>query len=97
VHGLAEKTLLTVDSYVSFAIPSTMLIVKNKLQLLNKLNQAVENDDREAFCDQCQMGAAYFDQETVTSLLSRELPLLLGDSLTERMHSWMGETLERNH
>lgn len=89
MYELAEKILLTVDSCVSFVALSAMSIVNNKLQLLNKLSQAIENDDREVFCDQCQMGAAYFGQETVVALLSRELPLLLGDALTERMHSWM--------
>jgi hypothetical protein len=62
---------------------------ENRLQLLRKLNHAVETCDFEFFCDQCQMGVAYFGQETVSSLLSRELPMLLGRKLTERMHAWM--------
>lgn len=63
--------------------------VESRLQLLRQLARAIEKNDRELFCDHIQMGAAYFDQDVVAKLLQTELPLMLGEGLTERMNVFM--------
>lgn len=66
-----------------------MDIVESRLQLLRQLARAIEKNDRELFCDHIQMGVAYFDQDVVAKLLQTELPLMLGEGLTERMNVFM--------
>ena len=74
-----------------FCVPyeSIMDIVESRLQLLRQLARAIEKNDRELFCDHIQMGVAYFDQDVVAKLLQTELPLMLGEGLTERMNVFM--------
>ena len=63
--------------------------VESKLVFLRQLQNAIEARQIEDFLEMVDAGIGYFDEETVAALLSRELPLMLGDRLTWRMHFFM--------
>jgi len=60
-------------------------IVDSKLEFLRRVQAAVEHTDHRALVEEVQTGIAAFDQHTVASMLSNELPMLLGRRLTERL------------
>ena len=62
-----------------------MDIVDSKLKFLSRVKAAVEHTDHKALVEEVQTGIITFDQHTVASMLTHELPLLLGRRLTERL------------
>ena len=65
------------------------LNVQSQKQLLQHLAAAVRNDDLEEFCTQTQMGIAYFDEETVSSIINEQLPLVLDVHFIPRLLQFM--------
>ena len=63
--------------------------VESKLIFLRQLQNAIEARQIEDFLEMVDAGVGYFDEETVSALLTRELSLMLGDRLTWRMHFFM--------
>ena len=63
--------------------------VESKLFFMRQLQHAVELNQIADFVEMVDAGVGYFDEETVAALLTRELPLMLGERLTYRMHWFM--------
>ena len=66
-----------------------MDLIEEKMLFLRQLKNAVEANDIDDFLEMVDAGITYFSEEAVAALLTRELPLLLGDRLTWRMHFFM--------
>jgi len=74
---------------LSHPLGSTEHYIESKVVFLRRLQWAIEAGQPEDFEEMVQAGCVYFGAVPVTNLLSRELPLMLGDDLTKRMHLYM--------
>ena len=78
---------------LSHPLGSTEHYIESKVVFLQRLQWAIEDGQLEDFEEMVQAGCVYFGCVPVTNLLSFELPLMLGDDLTKRMHRYMVSSL----
>ena len=85
--------MLKASCRLSYPLGSTEHYIESKVVFLQRLQWAIEADQPEDFEEMVEAGCIYFGFTPVTRLLKFELPLMLGDDLTKRMHRYMAASL----
>jgi len=78
---------------LSYPLGSTEHYIESKVVFLRRLQWAIEAGQPEDFEEMVDAGCIYFGCTPVTQLLNFELPLMLGDDLTKRMHQYLEAAL----
>ena len=63
--------------------------LENRLLFVTLLARSVELDDHDAFVRHVDVGLLHLTEDTAWSLISRELPMFLGEELTKRLQDFL--------
>ena len=63
--------------------------LENRLLFVTLLARSVELNDFDAFLRHIDVGLLHLSQDTAECLMTRELPMFLGEDLTKRLKSFI--------